>query len=282
MPGKEKTGLTLGFSPCPNDTFIFHDFIHGLAGRMGLDFSEPVLADVETLNDWAIEGRLDVTKLSFHALGHVLDRYVLLQSGSALGRGCGPLLISKGTLDRCDLASWRIAIPGKLTTAAMLLRLYEPACLNTVVMRFDRIIPALLNGEVEAGLIIHESRFTYHTYDLKLMVDLGAWWEETYGLPIPLGGIAAKRSLGQPVLRAIEKGIRQSVVNGFQDPLKSASYIRSHAQEMDEKVIAAHIDLYVNRFSESLGEEGNAAVKIFMQKGVEAGIFSSQGEKIME
>lgn len=264
--------LALGFSPCPNDTFIFHGLVHGVTGDSRLDFGPPVLADVETLNEWALQGRLDVTKLSFHALGHVLDDYVLLRSGSALGRGCGPLLIAKKPYERQQLPLLNIAIPGRLTTAAMLLRLYEPGCKNLLPMRFDEIMPALANGVADAGVIIHESRFTYRQQGFVPIHDLGQWWEESSGLPIPLGGIAARRSLGAETIMLIEKGIRESIRSANQFPEKSKDYTRLHAQETDAQVIADHIALYVNDYSLDLGKDGLEAVSMFMARGREAGI----------
>jgi 1,4-dihydroxy-6-naphthoate synthase len=266
------TPLTLGFSPCPNDTFIFHALVHGLAEELGLDLAPPILVDVESLNEWAMQGRLDVTKLSFHALGHVLDDYVLLKSGSALGRGCGPLLIAKKPIDRNRITDLRIAIPGRFTTAAMLLRLYEPSCKHIVHLRFDEIMPALARGDVDAGVIIHESRFTYQKEGFIVHQDLGAWWEETSGCPIPLGGIVARRSLGNELIGLIEKGIRESVQRAFKDPQAPEEYTRLHAQEMDEQVTREHIGLYVNDFSVDLGPEGQHAVEVFLARGREAGI----------
>ncbi len=272
MAEQTQNPLTLGFSPCPNDTFIFHALVHGLAVELGLDLAPPILADVETLNEWAMQGRLDVTKLSFHALGHVLDEYVLLGSGSALGRGCGPLLISKKKMARSRIPELRIAVPGHLTTAAMLLKLYEPHCKNLIYMSFDEIMPALARGDVDAGVIIHESRFTYQNEGFVVHQDLGSWWEETSGCPIPLGGIVARRSLGSDLIGLIENGIRESVQHAFKDPNASREYIRSHAQEMDEQVSRNHIGLYVNDFSVDLGREGRHAVKVFLSRGREAGI----------
>lgn len=272
MTEQTRKPLTLGFSPCPNDTFIFHALVHGLAAELGLNLAPPILADVETLNEWAMRARLDVTKLSFHALGHVLDDYVLLGSGSALGRGCGPLLISKKSMDRSLIPDLRIAVPGRLTTAAMLLKLYEPHCKHLIYMGFDEIMPALARGEVDAGVIIHESRFTYQKEGFVLHQDLGSWWEETSGCPIPLGGIVARRSLGRDLISLIEKGIRASVQRAFKDPNASREYIRLHAQEMDEQVRRDHIGLYVNDFSVDLGREGQHAVEVFFKRGREAGV----------
>lgn len=265
--------LSLGFSPCPNDTFIFHALVHGLTGSRCPAFDEPVLADVETLNKWAMDAVLDVTKVSFHALGHLGEKYRLLGSGAALGRGCGPLLVA-GNMDiDGDLADKTIAIPGVYTTAAMLLRLYAPSCRNLRVLRFEEIMPAIIRGEVDAGVIIHESRFTYPQYGLVRVADLGHWWEEETGHPIPLGGIAIKKSLGREMAGQVEACIRASVRASFRHPDRCRKYIREFAQELDETVIDSHIGLYVNRFSEDLGPEGEAAVDEFLRRGRAAGLF---------
>ncbi|MGB3649351.1 MAG: MqnA/MqnD/SBP family protein, partial [Desulfobulbales bacterium] len=168
--------LSIGFSPCPNDTYIFCGLVNGKIPLAGWSLQPAALEDVETLNEWAMQGRLDITKLSFHALGHVLDDYVLLHSGAALGRGCGPLLVAGQKVDRGDFAEMTVAVPGRFTTAAMLLRLYGPAWKDVVMMRFDDIMPAIESGRVDCGVIIHESRFTYKGRGLELIVDLGAWW----------------------------------------------------------------------------------------------------------
>jgi len=269
----ENNKLSLGFSPCPNDTFIFHALVHGQACGSSPAFGEAALADVETLNEWALAGRLDITKLSFHALGHVLDQYVLLMAGSALGRGCGPLLVARENLAPATLPRLTIAIPGKYTTAALLLRMYSPASLTTKVMRFDRIMPAIVAGEVDAGVIIHESRFTFQTHGLLLLHDLGAWWEQETGFPLPLGGIAAKRSLGKKKVQAIDRCIRASVYSAFASPEAGMPYIRQHAQELDDKVLQDHIGLYVNPFSLDLGAEGVGAVREFLARGRQLGVF---------
>lgn len=269
--------LTLGYSPCPNDTFIFHGLVHGLAGAAGLELTGPVLADVETLNEWALSGRLDVTKISCHALGHVLAEYQLLNAGAALGRGCGPLLVAREALSPEALPFRRLAIPGRLTTAALLLKLFSPRCTDLVPMRFDLIMPAIVEGRVDAGVIIHESRFTYQQHGLLCLRDLGAWWEEESGLPIPLGCIVARRSLGAERLALLERLIRASVSQAFADPASSRDYIRRHARELDDRVIAEHIGLYVNPFSLDLGEEGLGAIARLLARGREAGVFPPGG-----
>ncbi|KJR97139.1 MAG: 1,4-dihydroxy-6-naphthoate synthase [Desulfobulbaceae bacterium BRH_c16a] len=263
--------LSLGFSPCPNDTFIFYALVHGKIHADGLVFREPLLEDVEQLNMWALAGRLDVTKLSFHAFGHVQDEYCVLSAGSALGRGCGPLLVTAAVGATPKLSGRRIAIPGKLTTAALLLQMFLVEPCELVEMRFDRIIDAVCNGEVDAGVIIHESRFTYRERGLVCLQDLGEWWEKSVGLPIPLGCIAARRSLGVGKIRTIDRAIRASVDYAFLHPDRCLPYIRSKSQEMDAEVVRSHIGLYVNDFSRDLGEEGRAAITAFLQKGRQTG-----------
>lgn len=271
--------VTIGYSPCPNDTFIFYALTHGVIDLPGMELAAPLLEDVETLNSMALEHRLDVTKLSFHALGHVLDEYCVLSSGSALGRGCGPLLVARGPLDLTRAQGLRVAIPGRLTTAAMLFRLFLPVCVDLIEMRFDAIMKAVQRGEVDAGVIIHESRFTYQQLGLVCLQDLGRWWEETSGRPIPLGCIAARRSLGRDRIAGIDAAIRASIDWAFAHPEQCLPYIREHAQELDTWVVREHIGLYVNDFSRDLGREGMAAVAAFLQRGQSAGILppSAQG-----
>jgi 1,4-dihydroxy-6-naphthoate synthase len=263
--------LSLGFSPCPNDTFIFYGLVHGKSASGGVNFLEPLLEDVETLNQWALAGRLDVTKMSFHALGHVQDEYCVLSAGSALGRGCGPLLVARPEMSAGSLRGKRIAIPGKLTTAALLLRLFLPDCGELVEMRFDTIIDAIRDGLVDGGVIIHESRFTYHDKGLICLQDLGQWWENSVGLPIPLGCIAARRSLGREKILAIDRAIRASIDYAFLHPDQCMPYIRSRSQEMDAAVVRSHIGLYVNDFSRDLGVEGFTAIETFLEMGRKAG-----------
>lgn len=267
--------LSIGFSPCPNDTFIFHALVTGQIPTKSFTLLPEVLADVETLNEWALAGRLDVTKLSFHALGHVLDEYELLASGAALGRGCGPLLVSRPDIPPEALAQQTIAVPGHYTTAAMLLKMCHPECRTITALRFDQIMPALVKGTIGAGVIIHESRFTYQRYGLRLVTDLGAWWEKTTGHPIPLGGIAARRTLGPKIITELETAIRQSLQTALQHPRRSNAYVKTHAQEIDDQVIRDHIGLYVNDFSLDLGSEGRSAINDFLKKGAEAGLFSA-------
>ncbi len=262
------THLSLGYSPCPNDTFIFSGLALGKISPPAICFATPQLKDVETLNSWAMQARLDVTKLSFHALGHVTDSYTMLESGAALGRGCGPLLVSAQA--KGDPATWTIAIPGQYTTAALLLRLFLPSHRRTLLLRFDQIMDAIRSGRVDAGVIIHESRFTYQERGLHCVQDLGAWWEQETGLPIPLGCIAARKHLPQ---REIEAAIAASIDWATQHREECYSYIRQYAQEMDEAVLANHIGLYVNDFSLQLGEEGRAAVEELFRRGRDIGVF---------
>lgn len=270
--------LTLGYSPCPNDTFIFYALTHGRIELPGMELAPPLLKDVETLNGWALEHRLDVTKLSFHALGHVLDEYCVLSSGSALGRGCGPLLVAREPLELIAPERLRVAIPGKLTTAALLFRLFLPGVIEVVEMRFDTIMKAVQQGEVDAGVIIHESRFTYQQMGLVCLQDLGQWWEATSGHPIPLGCIAARRSLGRERISAMDRAIRASIDWAFASPEQCLPYIKAHAQELEGQVVQDHIGLYVNDFSRDLGADGMAAIEAFLQRGREVGSlpFSSQ------
>lgn len=265
--------LTLGYSPCPNDTYIFYALTHGKIPLGDLGFAAPFLEDVETLNEWALESKLDVTKLSFSALGHVLDDYVMLTAGAALGRGCGPLLVTGGRAEGSDPQDWTIAIPGSYTTAAMLLKLYAPTARKLKVMRFDTIMEAVQRGEVDAGVIIHESRFTYQDHGLVCVRDLGSWWEEETGLPIPLGCIAARKNLGREVIGEIDRAVRESLQWANLHPDDSRGYIRSHAQELDDKVTRDHIGLYVNDFSLDVGQEGREAVRELLARGRKASLF---------
>lgn len=267
--------LTLGFSPCPNDTFLFYALVHGIVPLPGLQ-RPPLLADVETLNDLVGNGRLAISKISCHALGHVRRDYALLSSGAALGRGCGPLLIARRELDPAALATARIAIPGNLTTASLLLRLWQPNCRKLIVLPFDSIVPAICAGQVDAGLIIHEARFTYAQHGLLKLVDLGCWWQELTGLPLPLGAIVAQRQLGSAKVSAIEKAIAASVLYAQENPAEAAAYIRQHAQELDIEAIKQHIALYVNDFTLDLGEEGLAAIEDLLGRAAQAELIPPQ------
>jgi len=263
--------LTLGFSPCPNDTFIFHALVKSLVTAGNLSFKEHLM-DVEQLNQQALAAAFDVTKVSFHLYGHIRNNYTLLPSGAALGRGCGPLLVSSKECPVSSLHNKPVALPGRYTTAALLLRLFAPQLDNLVYMPFDRIMPAVASGEVAAGVIIHESRFTFKEYGLFQLTDLGEWWEGDTGCPIPLGGIVAKSSLGNEVMDTLGRLITESISHAYANPQAPREYIRAHAQEMSDEVCDAHIGLYVNHFSLDLGEEGRRAVDVLMARGEAAGL----------
>jgi 1,4-dihydroxy-6-naphthoate synthase len=217
-----------------------------------------LLEDVETLNQWALAGKLEMTKISYHAYAHVREQYVALRSGGALGRGVGPLIVAKTKLE--SLVGKTVAIPGSLTTAFLLLKLSQPEGVNTVVMRYDEIMPALERGEVDAGLIIHESRFTYQSHGLVKLLDLGEWWEFETGLPIPLGAILVRRDLLLETQQALNAAVKASLEYAYSNPNEPKAYIRHHALEMENSVMQAHIDLYVNEFSLDVGDLGEKAV----------------------
>jgi 1,4-dihydroxy-6-naphthoate synthase len=252
--------LSIGFSPCPNDTFIFDALIHGRVDPEGLDF-ELVLSDVEELNQKAFRGDLDITKLSYHALAWLGEKYQLLDAGSALGRNCGPLLIAPKPIPGEEIPSLRIAIPGKYTTANFLLDFAFPQIRQKREMLFSEIENAVLDGQVDAGLIIHENRFTYADKGLVKLIDLGEYWEEATGNPIPLGGIAIRRSLPESLKFKVNQLIRKSVEFAFSHPEASRPFVRKYAQEMDPNVMQRHIQLYVNEYSIDLGTDGRSAVE---------------------
>lgn len=252
--------LTLGFSPCPNDTFIFDALVHNKIDTEGLEF-DVILGDVEALNQKAFAAELDITKLSYHAFGHCLSDYVLLDAGSALGHNCGPLLIAKKHLTPAEVNAARIAVPGKYTTADFLLGLAYPQAKNKTETLFSDIENDVLTGKVDAGLIIHENRFTYQEKGLVKIIDCGEYWETNYRHPIPLGGIVVKRSLPVPTRQKVNRVLARSVRYALDNPAAPKDYVRQHAQEMDESVMYQHINLYVNDYTADLGEKGKAAVK---------------------
>jgi len=263
--------LTLGFSPCPNDTFIFDALIHHKIDTEGLEF-EVFFDDVETLNQKAFKGVLDVTKLSYHAFAYVVDQYALLDSGSALGFGVGPMLISKKQISVSDLQQdplkYKIGIPGKYTTANFLLGLAFPKSQNKQEMIFSGIEDALLNDEIDIGLIIHENRFTYQDKGLQKIIDLGDYWEKQTGCAIPLGGIVVNRKLPPDVQLKLNRVLRKSVEFAFANPKSGLDFIRKHSQEMSEEVMYKHIDLYVNQYSVDLGTEGRKAINLLFEKAL--------------
>jgi 1,4-dihydroxy-6-naphthoate synthase len=260
--------LAFGFSPCPIDTFAFDALVHG---RIPAPFAvKPALHDIEQLNALAREGRYELTKLSFGALAGLRDRYSLLRSGAALGRGCGPLVVAREPATLGQAAAGRIAIPGWDTTAYLLLRLAAPSLGEVVELRYDAILSAVAAGEVDAGLIIHESRFTYAEQGLVEVSDLGAWWESETGLPVPLGAICARADLDGELQAAAEDAIRRSVEYAFAHPLDSRDYVRAHSQELSDEICRRHIELYVNEFTRDLGDDGMAAVAALLARAAGA------------
>ncbi|QEH43731.1 1,4-dihydroxy-6-naphthoate synthase [Chitinophaga sp. XS-30] len=252
--------LTLGFSPCPNDTFIFDALVNQQIDSGDLRF-DTQLEDVETLNQWAMQGKLAVTKLSFAAGLKVADKYTLLNSGSALGRGCGPLLIARKDIPLSDIKNLAVAIPGENTTANLLFSIAFPGAVNKKIMVFSGIEQAVLSGEVDAGVIIHENRFTYQQKGLVKLMDLGEFWETKTGQPIPLGGIFIRKDIPENIRRQVDQLIHRSLQQAFAQYPVLSPYVKAHAQEMDEDVMRQHIDLYVNAFSLDLGEDGRTAIE---------------------
>lgn len=252
--------LTLGFSPCPNDTFIFDALVNNKIDTNGLLFNTR-LEDVETLNQWALQGKLHITKLSFAAGLKVADQYRLLNSGSALGRGCGPLLIARGPVETERVKDLTVAIPGENTTANLLFSIAYPGAVHKKIMLFSDIENAVLSGEVDAGVIIHENRFTYQQKGLVKLTDLGEYWETQTGQPIPLGGIFIRKDIAEEIQQQVDKLIHSSLQYAFAAYPVLSPYVKEHAQEMDEQVMRQHIDLYVNEFSLDLGEEGRTAIE---------------------
>ncbi len=272
--------LSLGYSPCPNDTFIFYALVRQRIDTGDLRFNE-ILLDVETLNQMARRSELDITKVSFHALGHLREQYCLLRSGGAIGKGCGPLIVSKESYDIKGLKGKKIAIPGRLTTAFLLLRIFAPSFSeNVVVMPFDRIIDSVKSGESDAGLIIHESRFTYKNSGLKEVMDLGEWWEKETGFPIPLGGILARRDIGNDVIQKADRLIKESVKYAFSNRHETGSYIKKYSQETEDEVIAQHINLYVNDFSLDIGDDGIQAVEELFRMAEDRGIIEKSSRPL--
>lgn len=265
-----KSKLRLGISPCPNDTFIFHALTHGLLDDTELDFEiEVEHHDVEALNQKAMEGYFDICKLSYATIGKVLDQYQLLRSGGAMGKGVGPLLIAGRDMSEDEIDEASIAIPGENTTANFLLSLAYPRANHRIEMLFSEIEDAILNDKVDAGLVIHEGRFTYEEKGLIALMDLGNYWEEVSSELIPLGGIVVKRDLPEAQKKVIERLISESVQYAFDHPEASKAYVKEYADEMEDEVIQKHIDLYVNQYSVNVGEAGATAIKTFFEKARE-------------
>lgn len=269
--------MNIAYSPCPNDTFVFHAWAHGLIP--GAPELVVTYADIDITNNWAAKGKgPEVMKISYAALPWVLEDYKLLPCGGALGRGCGPLVLTAGEIkSAADLAGKRVAVPSERSTAYLLFRLWAAqhipnGDLEIVVMPFHEIMPAVRDGQIDAGLVIHEARFTYPTYGLSMLTDLGSWWESDTGLPIPLGAIIAKRSLDTD---AITNWVRASVEYAWANPEESRPYIMMHAQELSPDVAQAHIDLYVNEFTGNLGDDGYAAITALLGRAAEEGLVPS-------
>lgn len=276
--------MNIYFSPCPNDTFIFHALVHGLVP--GTPTFDVTYADIDITNKLAVEENgPDIMKISFAALPWASSEYALLPCGGALGRGCGPLVLTKNSSQNPNsLSGKRIAVPSERSTAYLLFRLWAEQQVTDgvgeiIVMPFHEIMPAVRDGIVDAGLVIHEARFTYQTYGLSQLVDLGNWWEEDTGLPIPLGAIIAKRSLD---LKAIASWIRQSVEYAWVNPEASKGYVMCHAQEMSPEVAKAHVNLYVNEFSANLGEDGYAAIQALLNRAADCGLVPRIDPKLLE
>ncbi len=263
--------LTLGFSPCPNDTFIFDAMVNGKIDTLGIGF-DYVMEDVETLNQWAEQGKLDITKLSYNTFIHTVNQYALLHSGSALGEGVGPLLVSKQPLDLANIEKLKIAIPGIKTTANLLFTLAFPNAKNKTEMVFNEIEAAVLDGRFDAGLIIHEGRFTYQKKGLVKLIDMGDWWEQTTKAAIPLGGIVIRRSLPVTVCAAVDQIIKKSLAYSWQRYPELSPFITSNAQEMEEDVMRKHIQLYVNDYTNDLGVKGRNAISTLFKKATYAGL----------
>ncbi|WP_055585307.1 menaquinone biosynthesis family protein [Peterkaempfera griseoplana] len=269
--------LTVAYSPCPNDTFVFHAWAHGLVP--GATAPEVTFADIDITNGLAERGELDVLKISYAALPWVLDEYVLLPCGGALGRGCGPLVLTgpDAPADPAELAGKVVAVPSERSTAYLLFRLWAakavPGGLGEIrVLPFHEIMPAVRDGRVDAGLVIHEARFTYGQYGLRCLADMGEAWEADTGLPIPLGAIVARRSLGRERLLGLAESLRTSVRMAWDDPAASRGYVLAHSQEMDPAVAEQHIGLYVNEFTADLGESGHAAVRGLLTRAAAEGL----------
>ncbi len=259
--------FSLGFSPCPNDTYIFDALLHQ---KINEEIRFKVhIEDVETLNQLALDHELDITKISIHAWFHVLDKYRLLLSGGALGKGCGPMLIGKS---QQISKKGKIALPGELTTATLLFKMAIPGEFEFVQMPFNRIIPAILDATVEAGVIIHESRFTYQKFNLHCLLDLGLWWENETNALIPLGGIIVSNDIDKKDQLLIQSLIRKSIIFAENNPGISAAFIKENAQEMEESVIANHIGLYVNEYSKDLGSEGKKSIELLYERSTQLGL----------
>ena len=271
--------LTLGFSTCPNDTYIFDAMVHGRIDTEGIEF-ELIMSDVEELNRHAFAGEIDITKISYHAYAYIADSYLILNSGSALGFQNGPLLISKHKVYPDEIKNLKIAIPGKHTTANLLLNIAYPEHKNKKEYLFSDIEDVVLSGEMDAGLIIHENRFTYQQKGLKKVVDLGEFWESKTGMAIPLGGIVVNRKYPAEILRKVDRVMKRSVEFAFENPKASHPFVKYHAQAMDDTVMQNHIKLYVNEFTKDLGVNGRKAVETLYREATTLGVIPKMRKDI--
>jgi 1,4-dihydroxy-6-naphthoate synthase len=262
--------LRVGLSPCPNDTFIFHALLHGLVPTKGVEF-EPVMEDVETLNERMLRGELEVTKASFAAFAHARGRYAAIRTGGALGRGNGPLVVAPRPMKPYEVGGLRVLLPGRLTTAALLFHGFHPECEETPFVRYDEVLPALLRGDADAGVVIHELRFTYQRHGLRLIEDLGARFEATTRTPVPLGGVFVRRDVAPRTAKDVERWVGQSLAYARANPDASREFVRRHAQETEAAVTSAHIGLYVNEFSAGYGPEGEDAIARLLLVAEKAG-----------
>jgi len=266
--------IKIAVSTCPNDTFAFYALLRDKLDGCPFSFEEH-FADIEELNISAFNGNFHITKISFNALGYLTDRYVLLDTGSALGDNCGPILVSKNHYSMEELKGKAIGLPGKYTTANFLFKIASDIDYQENFQRFDTIMPSILSGDIDAGVIIHESRFTYKTLGLKLILDLGEWWEKESSLPIPLGGIAVSSELGEDFIKTFDKFLKLSIKYAFEHFEEAKAFAKEYSKETDNSVIESHIKLYVNEYTYSLSKKGVDAVKFFMKKGMEKGIFKN-------
>jgi len=271
--------LTLGFSPCPNDTFIFSAVANRKIDTEGLEF-DYFIADVEELNRRAFEGKADIIKISYHAYAYIAENYLILDSGSAIGRGNGPLLISKREIHEDEIDNLLIAIPGKYTTANLLFSIKWPQAVNKKEYLFSEIENALINEEIDAGLIIHETRFTYFKKGLRKITDLGRYWEEISGTPVPLGAIVISRKVPEDIALKVNRIIKRSIDYAYNDLYSTFDFVRQHAREMENDVLHSHIEMYVNEFTSVLGSEGRLAVQKLFRIARDAGVIPEMPERI--
>ncbi len=270
--------ISIAYSPCPNDTFLFYHLVHGKVPNYESVSEE--LWDVENLNEFAKLGKYPVTKISFAAYFSVIENYILLEIGSALGRGCGPMVVRKKGSSANLTSCKQILVPGLLTTANLLLSLYTEGTHEPIPVRYDFIIPKLLSGESELGIIIHEERFTFESRGLEKVIDLGEWWESTSGLPIPLGAIAIRRNIERSAALAFQRSLQKSLEMAYTDSDAMYRYIKENSQNKDDAVIRSHINLYVNEFTKSLGDEGHKAILYLREKAIKAGFLNESHSKL--